>query len=473
MRAIPAGEVLAVLAGAALVVVLAEPVRVALDQEITRPVLTLTASAAAAAAALLAAVSARLTEDARSRWIAAALALYAVVVLPSTAVTVASDDVLALRSLRLTAYVVTLAMLVAAVRPPARLGSAATWSVAAAGVVLALVAAVTADLVPTPVRALVEGPLAIVAVLVVWTAVAAAVLVEGIRTRSGPRRLVGLGFVVLAGAQLHRALTSAPTAPVDVLFGGLRLFGLGLVVAGLSRLVIRTVAALRSEQDAQQEELVIAALHTERASELAAERDHELRNGLAGLAGITHLLSSPDGDAERDRLRHAVLAELGRLHVLLDGSAATDAGSDPSGDYLVAPVLDGLVALRQSSGAPVALHVAPALRAGGDSAVLAQVVTNLLANCERHAPGAALTLSAHAEGDQVVVQVRDTGPGLPPGREEAVLLTGVRDARAGGSGLGLSISRRLVECEGGTLTVTTVSAPRGCLATVRVPLAPS
>ena len=42
------------------------------------------------------------------------------------------------------------------------------------------------------------------------------------------------------------------------------------------------------------------------------ERSHELRNGLAGLAGITHLLSAEGGE-DHERLTDAVLAELGRL----------------------------------------------------------------------------------------------------------------------------------------------------------------
>lgn len=472
MRAEPAGEALAVVAGVVLVIVLvgSGPIRDGLDQDVVRQVLTSTAAAIAAAVALLGAFAARLTESQRWRWIAAALVLYAVLVLPSTVLDVAPDADLALRSLRLAAYCATLVMLVASIRPPARIGAVGIWMVAVAGAVSAFVAGATADLVPAPIRAVIEGPIAAGSVLGGWSAVAIAVLIDGIRRRSGPRRLVGLGFLVLAGAQLHRVTTSMPSAPVDLMFAALRLLGLAVVVVGLSRLVMRTVVELRSEQFAQQEELALAALHTARASELAAERDHELRNGLAGLSGITHLLSAPGGDVEHDRLRHAVLAELGRLHVLLDGGGSPGPTDPPEG-YPVAPVLDGLVALRRSSGADVTMQVTPGLRAGGDSAVLAQVITNLLANCDRHAPGAALTLSAHAESEHAVVQVRDTGPGLPPGREDAVLRPGVRDASAGGSGLGLSISRRLVEREGGTLAVTTVSAPRGCLATVRVPLA--
>ncbi|MBW0116224.1 sensor histidine kinase [Pseudonocardia abyssalis] len=427
----------------------------ALDPRVAIDVLTLTAAATAAGAAFLGALAARLTEDPRPRWIAAALSVYAVLVLPSNVLAVD----LPVRSMRLVAYLVVVALLLAAVRPP-RLGVLGTWAATTVGALLAVAALQVPAVAPGLVAVLVEGPLVTIAVVVGWTAVAAAVLVEGLSRRSIPRRRVGLGLVVLAGAQLYRVLG---TTAGDLVFGGLRLLGLAIVVAGMAHLVVRSLAELHDTRFAQQEELVVAALHMERAGELAAERDHELRNGLAGLAGITHLLSSQVDDEDHERLRHAVLAELGRLHELIDGA------EHATGTYLVAPVLEGLVALRRSAGAAVGLTVDEGLRASGDSAVLAQIVTNLLANCDRHAPGAAVTLRARADGDRVVVQVRDTGPGLPPGREDEVLLGGVHDPAAGGSGLGLSITRRLVEREGGTLTVATVEDPRGCLATVTVP----
>jgi hypothetical protein len=97
----------------------------------------------------------------------------------------------------------------------------------------------------------------------------------------------------------------------------------------------------------------------------------------------------------------------------------------------------------------------------------------LLANCDRHAPGAPITITAQWQGESVVVEVRDEGPGLPPGREHAVLERGCGTSRAGGTGLGLHISQQLVAREGGTLTLRTAESPHGCVATVTVPAAPA
>jgi two-component system OmpR family sensor kinase len=475
VRAGPAlGEVVVVAAAVALVVGLARAPRVggALDPALAAQVLTLAAAAVAAGAAVLGALVARLDADPRPRWFAAGLAVYAVVVLPAAALPGAAADV-AGRTVRLVAYVVVVVLFALCVRPPTRPGSTGTWLAAAGGTALALASGLLPAVAPAAARALVDGPVASVVVLSGWTGIAAAVLATGLRRGSLPLARAGLGLVVVAAAQLHRLLTAAPAGSTDLVFGALRLLGLLLVVAGLAQLLARTVAALRDERHVHQEELAAAALHVERAGELAAERDHELRNGLAGLAGITHLLSAPVDGGDHDRLRHAVLAELGRLHTLLDGGgpggdfAGESGGGPPDGprDYLVAPVLEGLVALRGER--PPALEVEAGLRALGDPAVLAQVVTNLLANCDRHAPGSSVAVTARSDAGRAVVEVRDTGPGLPPGVD--VLAAGVRDPTGGGTGLGLAISARLVAEEGGELAVRTADDPPGCVAAVHLP----
>ncbi|WP_219414388.1 sensor histidine kinase [Pseudonocardia nigra] len=467
-----------VIVGAACVVVGglsgAADVGGALPQPVTGQVLTLLAAIVAAGAAALGGFAARLTNDPRPRWIAAALALYAVVVLPLTVSVTASPD-LSVSSARLVAYLLMIGMLVAAIRPPPRVGTGGTWAIAAAGAAIAWLALAAHFVAPAFMRAVLEGPIATVAVLIGWTGLAAAAVVEGYGRRSGPRWRVGLGLVVLAAAQLHRVLVNGGHLPGDLLFAGLRLLGLVVVVTGLAQLVTRSVAALHSEQFQQQEELANAALHMERAAEIAAERDHELRNGLAGLAGITHLLSSSAAGEEQDRLKQAVLAELGRLHTILDGGTpeVADLGGPAAVRvrYDVEPVLSGLATLRRAAGTPIGLEIEPGLQACGDSAVLAQVVTNLIANCERHAPGAAVVIRACRRADEVVVEVRDEGPGLPAGAGDSLMRRGVRDAAAGGSGLGLHISRQLIEREGGTLDLRTVDDPRGMVATVTVPAA--
>jgi len=432
----------------------------------THQLLTLVAAAVGAGAAILAVVASRLLDEPRMAWVASALVLYCAVVLPWTTA-VPTDLDLAQRASRLVAYLTALVLLVAALRPPPRMGAWGGWAVMLTGGGLAVLVLAAPD--PLVAGWLVEGAVAPVAVLVGWTGAAVGFAVDGLRRQSTARTRLGLGLVVLAAAQLYRVAAQEPTSTMDLSFAALRLVGLAIVLAALAQLVRMAWHELRDDQWRHQEELAVAALHMERAGEIAAERDHELRNGLAGLAGITHLLGSDSGDAAHERLRQAVLAELGRLHALLDGVEEEVAG-DPAQPYLVEPVLEGLVALRRAGAGTVSLCVERGLVACCDPAVLAQVVTNLLANCDRHAPGAPITITAVQRGGTVAVEVRDEGPGLPPGREDVVLERGVRDESAGGTGLGLHISAQLVAREGGTLSLRTVQEPRGCLATITLPV---
>ncbi|MCY7342805.1 MAG: HAMP domain-containing histidine kinase [Pseudonocardia sp.] len=477
------GDVLAVAgASAVLVVVLgAEPLRSALPVVAGHQILTSTAAATGAAAAILAVVASRLFGDPRPAWTAAALVLFLIVVLPWATILPNELDTARLVS-RLVAYSTVLVLLVMSLRPPRVLGAWGAWVVMLTGGLLSLAALGVPD--TAAVRAVVATPTLTAATLVGWVAVAVRVVVDAYRRHSTPRLRLGLGLAVLATAQLYRVVTGT-AATVDIAFAALRLLGLVIVLVGLAQLVQRALLTLRSEHWQQQEELVQAALHLERAGELAAERHHELRNGLAGLAGITRLLSTDTGGPDHGRLRHAALAELGRLRALVDRAddtfgngfegdldrAPDGAPRHGSGAYDVEPVLAGLVALRRPGGEQLGLHVAAGLRARGDSAVLAQVVTNLLANCERHAPGAPIGIRALRRGAIVAVELRDGGPGLPADIERSVFDRGVRDEGTGGSGLGLPISRRLMAREGGTVTLRTVDGPRGCLATVTVPAA--
>jgi two-component system OmpR family sensor kinase len=429
-------------------------------------VLTVATATVTAGAAILAEVVGRICDDPRWSWAAAAFALYGLVVLPVSALA-AGGDTPRLLLIRVATYVVALPMLVVSLRPPQRSSPAVPWLLTVVGALLASAASAVPE-AAIPMRAVVA--VLVVVVLPAWTAVAVGYVVDGYRRRSGPRLRFGLGLTVVTVAQLYRVATGAPIG--DPVFTGLRLVGAVVVLAALAQMVARSLDAVRSQQFAQQEELTIAAMHLERAQELAAERDHELRNGLAGLAGITHLLSTGTDDAEQQRLRQAVLSELSRLHTILDGGGMFDApDAPPRIEYAVEPVLAGLVTLRRSAGVRVTLDADPALRACGHAAVLAQVVTNLLANCDRHAPEAPVSVSGRRAGDRVVVEVRDEGPGLRAALGHDVLQRGVHDPAAGGSGLGLHISAQLLAREGGELDLRTVTDPRGCLATVSLPAA--
>jgi two-component system OmpR family sensor kinase len=461
----------AALCGGAIVLCGPQSAWFGVDEVLAERLLTLSAAAVGCAAAILAMVASGLLDNPRPAWIASALVLYCIVVLPWTTGAQANLDP-AHRAARLIAYLTALVLLLFSIRPPRPLGAWGGWVIMLSGGLLAVAALHILGI--GRVGEIVDGPLGTVAVLAGWTAAAAGFVVQGYQRQSSPLARLGLGLVVLALAQLYR-VASTGHGPGDLLFGALRLVGLVVVLIGAAQLVRRALGALRDQQWEQQEELGAAALHMQRASDLAAERDHELRNGLAGLAGIAHLLSSEADTEHHEQLRGAVLAELGRLHTLLgrpaDGVEDGAVGSAPE-HYLVEPVLAGLVALWSSRGGRIRLDVEPGLMGRGHSAVLAQVITNLLANCARHAPGAPVTVRSRLVDGGVTIEVWDQGPGLAADAE-ALFERGVGDEAAGGSGLGLHISRELLAREGGSLSLRTNRDPTGCVAEMRIPSASS
>jgi two-component system, OmpR family, sensor histidine kinase BaeS len=109
-----------------------------------------------------------------------------------------------------------------------------------------------------------------------------------------------------------------------------------------------------------------------------------------------------------------------------------------------------------------------------DPVRLRQAVGNLVSNAIRHTPaGGTVSLCAREEGDQVVIDVADTGAGiaaedLPLVFERFWRVEKSRNRQTGGSGLGLSIVRKLVEAHGGTASATSVIG-RGSVFTLRLP----
>ena len=110
---------------------------------------------------------------------------------------------------------------------------------------------------------------------------------------------------------------------------------------------------------------------------------------------------------------------------------------------------------------------------------LAQVFRNLFTNASSFSgPESSITIVTSREGGWITIDIDDEGPGLPPGKEEAVFerfYTQRRESEKFGthSGLGLSISRQIVDAHGGQLTGTNRTGPDGAILgarfTVRLP----
>ena len=105
---------------------------------------------------------------------------------------------------------------------------------------------------------------------------------------------------------------------------------------------------------------------------------------------------------------------------------------------------------------------------------LMQIATNLISNAVKYTKEGGVTITVRAEGQEQVLEVSDTGIGIPPAEQERIFEKFYRGEdryvrEVGGTGLGLSIVRQLVEEHGGTVSVSSQPGVGSCF-TVRFPM---
>jgi two-component system CheB/CheR fusion protein len=121
--------------------------------------------------------------------------------------------------------------------------------------------------------------------------------------------------------------------------------------------------------------------------------------------------------------------------------------------------------VRLSVSAPVGLRIS------ADRHRIIQVFSNLLDNALKFTPaGGAVTIEAVATAGQAIFTVRDSGRGLAADVLPRVLDLPTNLASPHGLGIGLSVSRRVVELHGGSITVDSAGPGHGTLVTVTLPL---
>src|SRR4029450_503058 len=212
----------------------------------------------------------------------------------------------------------------------------------------------------------------------------------------------------------------------------------------------------------------VAAADTTRP-QLLADVSHELMTPLTAMRGYLETLSMAELEIDpptRERYLQIVSEETHRLERivgdLLDLARLEGGGSTMRQERVdVAALFDRVAArhereLRQRN-VRLDFHVG----SGGEYVIgdpdrLEQALQNLAANALRHTPdGGQITLTSGSDPRGVRLTVRDTGPGIPPEHlplifERFYKADAARKA-AGGSGLGLSIVKAIVERHGGTV----------------------
>ncbi|CAM4299956.1 PAS-domain containing protein [Palleronia rufa] len=227
------------------------------------------------------------------------------------------------------------------------------------------------------------------------------------------------------------------------------------------------VTALKRQQAELERMHHLAAAATRAKSAFLANMSHEIRTPANGVVGMATLLMDEDLTERQHEMIDTLRSSSEALLVLLDdildfsaieaGAISIDARTFDLSD-VVESVLASFRATCWKKGLNLALDrdrdVPGLLR--GDPRRLRQILTNLVGNAVRFTEAGSVTLSIRRDGGRTVIEVEDTGPGVPPDRADRVFDGAVQEGEGfgsglGGRGLGLAVCRRLVDLMGGDI----------------------
>jgi signal transduction histidine kinase len=253
---------------------------------------------------------------------------------------------------------------------------------------------------------------------------------------------------------------------------------------------------LYQQVDAKHEELSDTTQALEEAlaarSEFLAKFSHEIRTPLANVLGLLGMVM--DGLAADGAEQQAFVAEahanarhlLGVVNGILDMSRLEAGKLEVQVEPLdLAEMVEGARALvraqAETKGLELAVHLpAPPLPPVlADPIRLHQVLLNVLGNSVKFTDQGRIDVRVDVEPDQglVSIAVADTGIGVPPEAQPKIFdkfvqVDGESRRGYGGSGLGLAVSRHLVELMGGTIMLSSEGDGLGTTVTMTLPLAP-
>lgn len=300
-------------------------------------------------------------------------------------------------------------------------------------------------------------------------------LTQGLALAGGVALLVGMVGSLLLARQVAGPVRRMVTATEQIASGS---YDERVPVTGSQE-----VAALAISFNAMAEAL---ATTERRRLELISDVAHELRTPLATLQG--YLEGLVDGVVEPSERTWTTLqtetARLTRLVADLQEVSRAEAGQLPLSLQSVAPgvmvqaAVDRVAAEAAAKGLTLRVDLAPDLplvRADPDRVV--QVLTNLLTNAVRYTPPPGrIDVRVTAVAGRARFSVQDTGAGVAPEHlphlfDRFYRVDRSRSRALGGSGIGLTISRALVEAMDGRITAASAGPNQGTTVTFDLPLA--
>lgn len=324
------------------------------------------------------------------------------------------------------------------------------------------------------------------------------------RTSGLPRLLVDPGA---AGTVARRLVPAAVVVPF--LLGWFRLvgeksgfydtpFGVSLYVVATVAIflwIVSWAARMAFESDRVREDLLsgeqkareIAESANTAKSNFLAVMSHELRTPLSAILGYEELLADgitgPVNDAQKHQLGRMKASAQHLLHLIdqILSYSRVDAGreivtaEDVDANEIAHDAATLVEPLAREKGLPLeVVETGYTLPMSTDSGKVRQILVNLLSNAVKFTPEGRVTLIVQHDGSIVRYVVRDTGIGIADEHRDQIFdafwqVEQPSTRRVGGTGLGLSVTRRLARLLGGDVTVTS-KVGEGSAFTVSLPL---
>jgi PAS domain S-box-containing protein len=299
----------------------------------------------------------------------------------------------------------------------------------------------------------------------------AAILGEGIR---------GMAFIPLVfGGRLLGKFMLYFDAPRSLAHDEVEL---ARTIAGTITFAITRLRDEQSVREAKEE----AESANEAKSQFLGIMSHELRTPLNAVIGFTELLllgiNGPINDRQREHLERIKVSthhQLGLVEELLTYTRLEAGREEPrlletDARRVITDVAEMVRPETEAKGLRLVVRIPDVpLPILTDPAKLRQIVLNLAGNAAKYTEQGEVAIRARRNETHLVLEVSDTGPGIPPDKRDYIFepfarVDESRTRATSGTGLGLAIARRLAELLGGELTVR--SGPgEGSTFTLRLP----
>ena len=298
--------------------------------------------------------------------------------------------------------------------------------------------------------------------------------------------LLFVGLPVLLGA-LASVIAQAFFQPVPLVVFKI---DIGMVAFVFGLFISLLLAAFALGMGRKEKQLQSSITESQRQAEDGRRRflrrlDHEIKNPLTALRTALVNVRESHLEDERQRATENAGRAVDRLiHLLADLRKLSDLGERPLEQLpvdvpeLLQEMVDAAKSLPAYQGREVNLLISkvpsPFPPVTGDRDLLSLAVYNLVENALKFTPGGeAVEVRALEDGKAIVIEVADSGPGIPSDELSKIfeeLYRGINARGIEGSGLGLALVQRIVELHGGQIQVRSRQVdPRGTVFTLWLP----